>query len=214
MGRSWMVRCGPMLLLLALVIGILPVKAQEHQQEQERQEPQLRLPGPARQSAPSTSEPAAAPPARTDEAEAPLQPPPPPAIRVTGTRSVYSQEEVEQAVAALRAYCQPLGGEQWGDLNDITARITPEYAPYRREKGWITAIHLTANISNKPRHIPGSDPQMGSIAGRTLYFFIGGGREPGVFVSRQTGQFLCGLPAYESGDVEFIPIPELEFLNR
>ncbi len=135
-------------------------------------------------------------------------------IRIIGNRSIYSDEEVERAIAVLRTHCQPLGGEQWEDLTDITARITPEYAPYRQEKGWKTAIHVTAVISGKPRHIPAEDGRMGVFAGRTLYFFIGGASAPGIFVSRQIGKYLCGLPSYESGDIEFLPVQELDFLNR
>lgn len=135
-------------------------------------------------------------------------------VRIIGNRSIYSEEEVEHAISVLRSHCQPLGGKQWEDLTDITARITPEYAPYRQEKGWKTAIHVTAVISGKPRFIPAEDPRMGLFARQTLYFFIGGASAPGIFVSRQIGKYLCGLPGYESGDIEFLPAPELDFLNR
>ncbi len=182
--------------LLALAISTLPLQAQEPQ------------------PAPSTTLPGDAPAQAQGKTQTPDAAPEPPAFRVTGNQSIYTPEEIEQAIAAFRTYCQPLGGEQWADLRDITARITPEYAPYRREKGWVTAIHLTATVAAKPQVIPASDRQMGPIAGRTLYFFMGGGQSPGVFVSRQVGQFLCGLKGYESGDVEFLEIPELEFLNR
>lgn len=149
-----------------------------------------------------------------DDVRAKDLPASPQKVRITGNRSIYSEEEVERAIAVLRAHCQPLGGMQWEDLTDITARITPEYAPYRQEKGWKTAIHLTAVISQKPRFIPAEEPRMGVFAGRTLYFFIGGASAPGIFVSRQIGKYLCGLPGYESGDIEFLPAPELDFLNR
>ncbi|MGQ3674712.1 hypothetical protein ACT6QH_04330 [Xanthobacter sp. TB0139] len=138
----------------------------------------------------------------------------PPSIQVVGRKSIYSREEIARAIAAFRAYCQPLGGDAWNELTNITARITPEFAPERQAKGWKTSIHLAVTLPRETNLIPADNRKLGKLGGRTLYFFMGGASGPGVFVNQREARFLCGMDDYQTGATGFIPILELDFLNR
>lgn len=94
------------------------------------------------------------------EKKTPVQPPP---VRIVGRTSVYSEAEVERAIELFRTYCQPLGGDAWHELTNITARITPEFSPERQAKGWKTVIHLAVTLPRKPNLIPVNNSKLGNL---------------------------------------------------
>ncbi len=130
----------------------------------------------------------------------------------TGT-GPYSEVDVRRAVQEFRAICQPLGGVAWGDLRDIVATVEVEGADYRRAKGWKYHIELTAVIPDSPANIPQYINGLGVLTGHHLYFDLGAGNEPGVFISKRVGKYLCGIHDYDSGIDKFVPMPVLKFLD-
>lgn len=101
----------------------------------------------------------------------------------------------------------------WSDLRAINAEIFTEYADYRLAKGWKTTILLTVTVPDKPKRIPVTSDKTGVISGQVLYYFIGGGREPGFFASKRASQYLCGMRVTQTGADEFLRAVEFGFLR-
>lgn len=121
--------------------------------------------------------------------------------------------DVERAISEFRQICQPLGGAMWSDLRAINAEVFAESADYRLAKGWKTTIRLRLTVPDYPSKIPATSEQTGVIAGHVLYYYIGGGREPGFFASKRASQYLCGMRVTQVGADEFLRASEFGFLR-
>lgn len=124
-----------------------------------------------------------------------------------------SRAEVERAISEFRRICQPLGGAMWSDIRAVSAEVFAESASYRLAKGWKTTIMLKLTVPDYPQKIPMTSEQTGVIAGHVLYYFIGGGREPGFFASKRASQYLCGMRVTQVGADEFLRASEFGFLR-
>lgn len=123
-----------------------------------------------------------------------------------------SQADAERVIAVFKENCAPLR-EYWDELEGVEVEVRDdELATNRLEKGWKTRVQLRLKVPENPRLIPVYDPRTGVIAGHTLYYDVGSGREPGMFASKRVSQLLCNLPINQDGDT-FVSIPGFDFLK-
>lgn len=134
-------------------------------------------------------------------------------VAQAGTVEDDAQEVAVRAIKIFRQHCQPLGGKMWGDLENVTAHFEEEQADHRKGRGWKYHIKLAARVVDKPKYIPVYTRELGVIPGHVLYFFLGGGRQPGAFISKRVSKFLCGVENYDTGSDFFMPIPEFGALQ-
>jgi hypothetical protein len=137
------------------------------------------------------------------------------APKITIDAKDYVPQDAENAIAAFRKACKPLGDDaMWSDLVEIRARISDEIASHRRIRGWKSTLHLELVVPDDPRHIPKQDPEIGAIAGHHLHYHLGGGATPGFYASKRVSQLLCGGPVGPSSSSRFTALPELAMMNR
>ncbi|MFG1226060.1 hypothetical protein [Xanthobacter wiegelii] len=137
---------------------------------------------------------------------------PEPPVEVVDSANLIPREDVLRAVGIFQANCVPLGGLMWSDLVRVKAEVAREDAPYRQAKGWRTSITLSLVVPNNPRQIPVSDRRVGTIAGHTLWYVMGGGHSPGYFAGKRVSQMLCSAPIDQSGSDVFVSVPALSIL--
>lgn len=135
-----------------------------------------------------------------------------PPVDISITQNVLPRDDVAKAVDVFKRACSPLN-QYWADIKSIGVEVAPEVAEYRLEKGWNANIHITVKVPDDPRVIPKFDRRTGVIAGHTLHYDIGGGRDPGMFGGKRVSQMLCGMPISDRGADTFVRLPELSFLQ-
>lgn len=136
-----------------------------------------------------------------------------PEVVISGDPTLLPRSDVEQAISEFRRICQPLGGAMWSDLQSANAEVFSEYVDYRLAKGWKTTILLKLTVPDRPIKIPELSTLTGVIAGHVLYYYIGGGREPGFFARKRASQYLCGMRVTQVGADEFMRASEFGFLR-
>lgn len=134
--------------------------------------------------------------------------------RITISMDGYSEEDVLTAIQAFRKSCQPLGGLFWSDVTEVHAHLRQETAPYRLERGFETTIHLRLEYADDPVFGPSYGTQVGTMAGHTLWYVLGGGPTPGYIAEKKASQYLCGLSFDPSGSSIFVEVPDLSILDR
>ncbi len=125
----------------------------------------------------------------------------------------WSNETVLRAVAMFSVACKPLGGAMWDELESIEVEALPEFAEFRKDRGWKYTIFVRAKVPDSPSLIPASRADIGVIAGHTLHYDIGGGKSPGFFSTKRASNYLCGIKNYDTGDSLFVSVPGLKFLK-
>ena len=119
-------------------------------------------------------------------------------IVVRGEISEGQAVVVSEAIAAFERACPDLTGRYWGDVESAEATVWgPDVVKdlleidYRWEQwGWTRWIEINVKIVDDPKTIP-RDYQ---ASGHTLYYFLGGGRQPGVDGKKTQSQLLCPMP--------------------
>lgn len=138
---------------------------------------------------------------------------PGPGFTVDMRTDKVSREQVDQALAAFRAACVPLGGKYWGDVIEAKAVVQDTFAEYRQRKGWGAEIELSVKLPDDPKIMPAATDAYGVAAGHTLWYYLGGGDDPGVFAKKRVSQGLCGLRPNEDGADGFLRVPDLKVLG-
>ncbi len=138
-------------------------------------------------------------------------------IVVRGEISEDQAAVVGEAIAAFERACPDLVERYWGDVESAEAVVWgPEVVKdlleidYRWEQwGWTRWIEINVKIVDDPKIIPGRH----RAQGHTLYYFLGGGRRPGVDGKKTQSQVLCPMPDGQGSDV-LKPAPGLAVVDQ
>ncbi len=120
-----------------------------------------------------------------------------------------TQDSVAKALDAFKKACAPLTTKHWGDVVEAKARVTDGYAPYRLEQGWLREIEISVQLVKDPKTIPVNMDEYGVPGGHTLWYYAGGGVNPGIFAKKRVSQALCGMRPDQDGRDTFKAVPEL-----
>lgn len=113
----------------------------------------------------------------------------------------------KKAVDAFFAACPQLR-EYWSDVKSAQADIHQPSAFYRSEQyGWRKEIKLKVVLKNDTKKIPNEYRAWG----HTLYYFMGGGKQPGYVATKPQAQQVCGLQPSDSDT--FRSVAALAFLG-
>ena len=110
---------------------------------------------------------------------------------------------VATAITAFRAQCGPLM-RSWSDVARAYAEIATAGVAEEAEHGWARRVVVRIDLEDEPKRIPAA----WDAGGRTCYFDLGGGRQPGLDVGMPLCRSLCAVPA-----PGFIALPALGGLN-
>lgn len=122
---------------------------------------------------------------------------------MVGDRAAAQPEFVREIVAIFVIHCAGLR-QYWPVVRSAEADLA-EGTEIRRDirRGWEKEVRI--EIVTKPDGFP---VRYGYASGKTLVYFLGLGREPGVVTADVNGQKLCNMPVNRFFD-SFLPIPAL-----
>jgi len=87
------------------------------------------------------------------------------------------------------------------DFNEFYSRN----AGFDKTRGWGRLVELRLTVSGDPKSLPNE----WHAAHHTLYFSMGGGRQPGVFMLKEQAARFCGFTKSRS----FMDVPALRFVK-
>lgn len=137
-----------------------------------------------------------------------------PALAVAGAKmsvelrtEKISKDQAEKALVAFIKSCDALTKTHWEDVQEARAVAQEEYASYRtRGYGWNQHVEVAVRFNKVAKTLPeGSD--------RTLTYFVGGGKKPGIIAQSQLAQTLCGMKPDPKGADVFKPVAEMAVLD-
>lgn len=124
-------------------------------------------------------------------------------VEMVGARAAAQAEYVREIVTIFVIHCAGLR-QYWPAVRSAKADLV-EGNEIRRDirRGWEKEVRL--EIVTKPNGLP---VRYGYASGKTLVYFLGLGREPGVVSADVDGQRLCKMPVNKFFD-SYLPIPAL-----
>jgi len=134
------------------------------------------------------------------------EPPKRATINVEGTFGKNQAEAIQKALAAFKVACKPLFSDYWGDVASATALVGPEIvsggaSTWRHDKfGWQQSIQLEILLKGKLAAVP----EAFHADGHTLYYYLGGGDQPGMVVEKAQSARVCGFTVDPAGNDLFV----------
>jgi hypothetical protein len=131
-------------------------------------------------------------------------------VQVSTKTPKISEQVAVKAVQEFVAACRPLTDKYWVDVVSATAVAEDEIASYReRDYGWSSHVEVVVQISNNPSAIPNDV----NAWGHRLYYYLGGGKRPGIIAQKRQSQALCGMTPDAGGKDVFKAVPGLSVLD-
>lgn len=116
-----------------------------------------------------------------------------------------AKETAENAVTAFVEQCSALTSLPPGDIVSATATAQSAQKYQTDRHGWKTTIEVVVKISDNPSLKAVEARAMG----HNLFYYLGGGQEPGIEARKRPSQSLCGMTPNEDGKDTFKRVPAL-----
>lgn len=124
----------------------------------------------------------------------------------------YDQERVDKAFAVVRKNCTPLLDKYLQDIKSISATAHEPYMMFEPKLKRKVQLDFEIKQVERPKSIPpiiNGEVSVGHVCHIAAY----GGTKPGLFISKEVCQSLCGAKPSKSGADVWVPVDGLRFID-
>ncbi|MBF0168756.1 MAG: hypothetical protein HQL45_14110 [Alphaproteobacteria bacterium] len=124
----------------------------------------------------------------------------------------YDQTTVDKAFVVVRKNCSPLLDKYLSDIKSVSATVHEQYMGFDKKLKRNVQIDFEVRQVDKPKSIP---PVVnGNVSvGHVCHIAAYGGTNPGLFISKEVCQALCGAKPSKSGEDVWVPVNDLRFID-